>query len=309
MLIQPYGRDELQFAYCYRLYLRWRTHGARPCGPLAGLDRATLENIASEFGIRVLESASDTTDLLTLVSLKPDETISGCTGKLKGRVSKWLCEALQLPQPADLLSRGYFACTVGKSSRPAVEQYLSQQSEHHGYDQRPLPPVYVESFELSAADEIRVSPKHAAVIAQFHLVLATSGRQGVFGSQAGRAVTAEWHESQTRFQVALVKVSVLPDHVHLALRAHPSVAPAKLVVDLMNSAQQVVFEQFPDAAIQARVRRLWQPSAYIGSYGDLASPQIRKYICNWAGEREVLTVKLPEESGELEWDDESMRFQ
>ncbi len=303
MLIEPYSRDELRFAYCYRLYLRWRTHCAKPCEPLTRLDRAVLEEIASEFGIRVLESASDRTDLLALLSLKPDETISGCVSKLKGRVSKWLREALQLKQPTDLLSRGYFACTAGKSSSEAVERYLSQQSEHHGYDNRVLPPVYVESFDLSAADETRVSPKHAAVVAQFHLVLATSWRRGVFGPQEGRAVTAEWRKSQARLQMALIKVSFLPDHVHIALRAHSQASPAVLMVDLMNSAQQVVFEQFPDAVIQARTPRLWQPSGYIGSYGDLASPQISKYIRNWATEMGTSPLELREtSSGELEFE-------
>lgn len=212
MLIQPYSREELRFAYCYRVYLRWRTHRAKPCPLLAKLDRAVLSEIASEFGIHILESASDTTDLLVLASLKPDETISACTGKLKGRVSKWLRAALQLSQPSDLLSRGYFACTVGKSTGEAVEQYLGQQSEHHGYAERALPPVFVESYDLSAANQARISPQHAVTVAQFHLVLATRGRRGVFGSQEGRAVAAAWRELQTGLNVALIKVSFLPDH-------------------------------------------------------------------------------------------------
>jgi hypothetical protein len=45
----------------------------------------------------------------------------------------------------------------------------------------------------------------------------------------------------------------------------------------MNSAQEVV----SGSLVAARVERLWQPSAYIGSYGDLASPQIRKYLEHW----------------------------
>lgn len=62
----------------------------------------------------------------------------------------------------------------------------------------------------------------------------------------------------------------------------------------MNAAQQIVFEQFPAAAVQARLERLWQPSAYLGSYGNLASPQISKYIRNWAGQRDVLAVNIDE---------------
>ena len=273
---------------------------------MAELDQAVLENIASKYGIRVLECASNATDLLALVSLKPEETISACTGKLKGQLSKWLREAQQLTQPTEQLSNGYFACTVGKSTREAVEQYLSRQSEHHGYAERARPPIFVESYDLSEDDEARVNTKHSVVVAQFHIVLATSWRRGIFGSQEGYAVAALWRKIAMSLRAALLKVSFLPDHVHVALRAHPAVSPADLVVELMNAAQQLIFERFAEAAIQARVERLWQPSAYIGGYGELASPQIRKYIHNWAGESDALatSVKLHEASSwHLEFSD------
>jgi putative transposase len=306
MLIQPYLRNELHFAYCYRVYLRWRTHCARPLASMAKLDRAVLENIAGKYDIRVLECASNTTDLLALVSLKPEETISGCMGKLKGQLSKWLRESQRLSQPVEQLSNGYFACTVGKSAREAVEQYLSRQSEHHGYAERALPPIFVEGYDLSEDDEARTSAKHSVVVAQFHIVLATKRRRGVFGAQEGCAIAAEWRKLAMSLRVALLKVSFLPDHVHVALRSHPGVSPADLVVELMNVAQRVIFERFAEAVIQARAERLWQPSAYIGSYGDLASPQISKYIHNWAGKSDALatSVRLHEASSwHLEFSD------
>ncbi|MCI0352642.1 MAG: transposase, partial [Acidobacteriales bacterium] len=125
-----------------------------------------------------------------------------------------------------------------------------------------------------------------------------TGNSGVFGSQECRAVAYEWRKSQTSLRAALIKVSFLPDHTHLAIRAHPSVSPADLVVELMNSAQQVIFERFARAVLQARLERLWQLSDNIGSYGDLTSPQIRKYIHNFAGETDALagSVKLHETS-------------
>lgn len=307
MFAQPYLKDELRFAYCYRVYLRWRTHRARPLAALAELDKTVLLNIGDKYGIRVLESASNATDLLTLVSLKPEETISDCTSKLKGHLSKWLREVQQLTQPADQLSNGYFACTVGKSSRAAVEQYLDHQSEHHGYAERVRPPIFVESYDLSQEDEARIGPTHSVVVAQYHLVLATQWRRGVFGEVEGCAVAEAWRKLQPSLRAALLKVSFLPDHVHLALRAHPAVAPAQLALELMNAAQQVIFAEFAGAAIQAKVERLWQPSAYIGSYGDLTSPQLRGYIHNFAGEADALadSVNLDEaSSSQLEFSEE-----
>jgi REP element-mobilizing transposase RayT len=274
MFIQPYSRDELSFAYCYRVYLRWQTHRKRPSTALAKLDCATLNDLASEYQIHVLEFASDTSDLLVEVSLVPTETISGCASKLKGRVSKWLREQLGLKEAANLLGVGYFACTVGKSTSREVEKYLSSQSEHHGYAARILPPVYVKKY---SHDVTGVSPRHAVVMAQFHIVLATSGRRGMFGSGEGRRIAEEWLKIQDRLRVALIKVSFVPDHVHVALRVHPAVSPADTVIELMNAAQEVMKQELASAGLN----RLWQPSAYVGSYGDLAGPQVRSYIENW----------------------------
>ncbi len=284
MLIQPYRIDELHFAYQYQACFRWRTHRSRPCLPLAKLDLPVLDEIARSFGIHVLKCAGDSTDLLLLTSLQPRETIAGCASKLKGQTSKWLRESLSLQAPMNLLARGYFACTVGKSQREAVEEYLAIQSEHHGYAGRVLPPVHMESFCLTTEDEARLNAKHACTSVQFHLALASWKRRGVFGSKAGQAIATAWQSYQTEKLFALLKVSFLPDHVHLAVRTHPAVSPADLVVLLMNTSQQVMFEHFVDALLRAKLERLWQPSAYIGSYGDLASPQTRKYMDNWANE-------------------------
>jgi REP element-mobilizing transposase RayT len=69
--------------------------------------------------------------------------------------------------------------------------------------------------------------------------------------------------------------------VHLAVRVHPTVSPARLFVQLMNDAQQHVWERFPQNVVRAGVERLWQSSGCIGSYGKLASPQVGRYIRDW----------------------------
>src|SRR5438034_4207999 len=146
MLIQPYDLEELQFAYCYRVYIRWRTHRGTP-QPLNRCNKATLAQLATPYDIHVLECSANPTDLLAQISFNPTETISGAASKLKGSVSSWLRTELGLLQPTDLLSRGYFACTTGKSTSEEVEEYLSKQGEHHGYAARALPPVYVQKYE------------------------------------------------------------------------------------------------------------------------------------------------------------------
>jgi putative transposase len=284
MLIVPYRLDELHFAYCYHVYLRWNTHRLCPFPELVRLDQTTLQALVEHLSLRVLECASGSTEVRALVSLQPQEPVSACASKIKGQTSKWLREALGTNAPAQLLSKGYFACTSGKSEAKQVEDYLEGQSEHHGYSARVVPPVFVASYPLSEATETRLHAKHAHAVAQYHLVLATWWRRGVFGEVEGRAVAECWRALEDRERFALLKVSFVPDHVHLAVRTHPSVAPTDLVLTLMNAAQELLWQRFADAVIQARVDRLWQASAYVGGFGDLATPKIERYLQNWAAQ-------------------------
>ena len=277
MNLYTYQPHEINFAFCYRVYFSVRTYRRRSCPPLGKLHRATFDALLRPYKIRVLECVTNDTELRCIVSLKPVETISGCASKMKGRVSKWLREELNLSDLRPLLSKGYFACTTGKTRSRVIERYLSLQGEHHGYSNRMLPPIFVEQYQLTNEDERRISPHHAMVVAKFHLVFSTTWRRGIIGSVQGQRIAKVWLKMQPELQIALIKVSFVPDHVHVALRSHPSVSPASIAAGLMNAAQQVMQVEL----IEAGVNRLWMNSAYAGSYGDLSSAQIRKFIEDW----------------------------
>jgi REP element-mobilizing transposase RayT len=202
VFIQAYQLDELKFAWCYRVYYRWRTHRASPRPALARLDQATLDALLQPYGIHVLEVAAGQTDVKLLASLLP-------------------------------------------------------------------------------ADEQRLSAQHAVTILRLHLVLSTWRRKGVFGRTEGEAIATRWRQMQDELAIALEKVSFVPDYVHLAVRFHPSVSPAIMVVALMNAAQEQMRSDFPDVVIRAGVERLSQPSAYLGAFGELESAKIAAYVRRW----------------------------
>jgi putative transposase len=281
MQVIDYQLQEINFAYCYHAYLHWRTHRRRPYPDLANLDQTALHALVEPLGLHVLECNSNATDCRILVSLRPTEALSACASKLKGRVSKWLCERLGLQAPEALLARGYFACTSGGNTRTAVEAYLDVQGDHHGYSHRSLAPVFVKTYQPDAEPEPWWHADHAFTHLQFHIVLATTGRRGVFGANEGMVVADRWAEIQHELRFALCKVSFVPDHIHLALRLHPAVAPAEVVQALMNDGQRLLAERFAAELVRAGLGRVWQPSAYVGSYGDLATPQVQAYIRRW----------------------------
>jgi REP element-mobilizing transposase RayT len=278
MLRQSYTLADTHFAYCYRVFLRCHTHRRVRLPTLAALDTAQLAALSAPYNIQILESSTENTDLMLQASLRPEETVSACASKLKGQISKHLRKNAAPDQPTKLLGRGYFACTSGKSTQNAVLAYLGKQGTHHGYAQRVIPPVHQETFPLSDTRAAALNPTHAMTCLQFHIVLATWHRRGVFGSKSGPAVSQQWKRMEDTERFALLKVSFVPDHVHIAVRIHAGVSPGELAVKMMNAAQELMLDQFREHLIQAGLDQLWQPSAYLGSYGDVTSKTVTGYM-------------------------------
>jgi REP element-mobilizing transposase RayT len=282
MLLEPYEAQQLSLAFCYRVYFRWRTHRRQARPELTALNADVLNELLGPYQIHVLEAETSSIDSLVLASLRPEASVAATASIMKGRVSKWLREQLGLDQPTNLLGTGYFASTCGKSTSQTIEQYLETQAEHHGYLHHALPPVFVREFALGSDVEDRLKAKHSATILQYHVVLSTWNRQGVFSEHAAECVAESWRALERELRFAIRKVSFVPDHVHLAVKAHPALSPETLIVRLMNSGQELMWDRFQENVIRAGVERLWLPSGYIGSYGELASPQVSQYLRNWS---------------------------
>jgi len=280
MLIQPYQTDELKFAWCYQVFFRWRTWRRGPVPSLACLTAEGLNPRLEKYQVRLLEFGSDAIDIRAIVSLQPQESAATAASKTKGQLCKAVSEQANSDQKT--FARGYFAATVGKSTADEVNKYLETQSEHHGYDQRPRPPTHVAIFVRDPAMQGLLATDHAVTSLKFHIVLATWKRQGVFSAEAAKAIAANWQDQQARLRVVFDKFSFLPDHVHIAVEVHPTVSPAQLVTELMNASQDFAFKNFAENVIRAKAERLWQPSAYIGSYGDLTTAAMKSYIDRWS---------------------------
>ena len=285
MYCEPYEAARLRLAYCHRVQFRFQTHCRLPQPCLDGLRGDDFQATLAAYGIHLLDVGSDEVDLLCQVSLRPEECVAACASKFKGRLSKWLRTMQGLDLPAKRLATGYLACTVGDPTSKEIMGYIERQGSHHGYSERPRPPVFVAEYPMPPGDAVRLDAAHNVSLLRYHLVLGTTHRRGVFTQTEAAEVVAAWRGMQAAEQFALLKVSFVPDHVHAAVRVHPSVAPLALVVRLMNVAQTVMFERFPEVVIRYSANRLWESGAYVGSFGELSSRAVRAAIEEWRGRR------------------------
>jgi REP element-mobilizing transposase RayT len=279
MLLPAYTRDELSFSFRCYVYFRWHSYRRQSVAELERLTANQLETTHPE--IRVLELTTSETEVVLLASLRPTDSVSVAASKLKGAASKSLRQLGGLSEPARILGGGYFAATTGANTSDELGRYLEQQGEHHRYDGWVNPPVWVQTWPLSDEDQAALQTPHAVTIVRWHVVLSTWDRRGAFTPQAAQAICQCWAQQGRGWRVRFHKVSVVPDHVHVAVWSHPTLAPAELVVQLLNTSQSIMRDKFDNLLIRAGVPRLWKPSAYVGSYGDISKDHIRNYLRKW----------------------------
>lgn len=69
---------------------------------------------------------------------------------------------------------------------------------------------------------------------------------------------------------------IMPDHVHIFIKAKPTLAPHFIVQQLKGYTSRMLRREFP--ALKSRIPTLWTRSYYCESVGHISEETIKKYI-------------------------------
>ena len=271
MYLTPF--TSLAWAYQLHYYLCFRTHRRRPLfSSKATQVKELVSEICARHDYHLLECQPYPDQIRCLVSLQPAQPISKVLQTIKTNSSRECSQQFDLAKP--VWARGFLAKSVGRMRIGAVRRYLEQQSKHHGYDSRVLPPVY----RYCASQPIALQASHASFELNHHLVLATCQRKGVFSSDLGRALSDYWLRVAATRGFAIDQISVVPDHVHLLVRNVPKMSIDECTLLLMNNGQHFIGKNYPQLLVDARINQLWEPSAYAGTSGEFTTALIKAWL-------------------------------
>jgi putative transposase len=271
--LEPF--KDISWAYQLHYHICFRTHRRKTIfddqSRIAGLSQA-LTDLCKINNLHLIEKDCQTDHVQLMLSLRPSQLISDSLKRLKGRSSAAICQEFGLAPP--LWARGYLARSAGRVRVQAVKRYLERQAEHHGYSKRVLPPV----FRFRAPEREILETAHASFDLTHHFVLATRFRRGVFDSKIGHALVNYWIKVAARHGFAIDQVTVLPDHVHMLVRITPKISIEQVVLSLMNNGQNFVVKHSPLTLVEANIDQLWQPSAYVGTCGELPTALLKAFL-------------------------------
>lgn len=147
---------------------------------------------------------------------------------------------------------------IGHNRTPVVEHYVRDQLKHVDL----ADPLYRKMLASVAVHDPSVDlsqpaeSTHGRYWYNLHLVLVVAGRYRI-GQQAVLEGLRERVLDECRNKNCAVKrVSIMPDHMHVALRGNPTLSPAEIALDVQERTSGAVG------------CRLWKHEFYVGTFGE-----------------------------------------
>lgn len=110
----------------------------------------------------------------------------------------------------------------------------------------------------------------------YHFVWCPKYRRKILTGAIAERLRALIHERAAALCLDIVALEVMPDHVHLFVKAPPTLAPQHIANQLKGSTARVLRDEFPH--LRSRLPSLWSRSYYVGSAGAVAADTIQRYI-------------------------------
>lgn len=209
-----------------------------------------------EDGLRLLERYWSDERVQLTFSAKPEVSPVFLSGRVKGRLDHGL---RRMATGFSGFSRKVSVTSVGHNCRPQVEAYIASQVDAARFAD---PSFQALMREFTFVDEcvdlsLPTESAHGRYWYNLHLVLVTAERYRV-ADRARLATLRDWSlKIAAKKGYRISRLSVMPDHMHVALRGNIEQSPQAIALAFQNNLAYALGQV-----------RIWTTTFYVGTFGE-----------------------------------------
>lgn len=110
----------------------------------------------------------------------------------------------------------------------------------------------------------------------YHIIWCPKYRRNVLQNKIEQRLRNLLYEKAYEIDVIIETMEIMPDHVHLFVKAPPTACPHWIIQQLKGYTSRKLRKEFKE--LKTRLPSLWTRSYYIESVGNISEGTIRKYI-------------------------------
>ena len=112
----------------------------------------------------------------------------------------------------------------------------------------------------------------------YHLIWCSKYRRKVLTFKIEKRLKILLINKAAEIGVIIKKMEIMPDHVHLFVKASPLFSPHKIVQQFKGYTSRILRQEFK--TLKSGIPTLWTRSYYCESIGHISETTIKKYIDN-----------------------------
>jgi len=112
----------------------------------------------------------------------------------------------------------------------------------------------------------------------YHIIWCPKYRREVLTDKIEKRLKCLLLKKAKDISINIVSMEIMPDHVHLFVKADPTDSPHRIVQQLKGYTSRILRKEFK--SLKSRLPTLWTRSYYIESIGNISENSIKKYINN-----------------------------
>lgn len=110
----------------------------------------------------------------------------------------------------------------------------------------------------------------------YHIIWCPKYRRKVLVDAVEEVLKLLLYKKAYEIGISIEEMQIMPDHVHLFVKAPPTASPHWIVQQLKGYTSHELRMQFP--SLKTRLPTLWTRSYYVESCGHISEDIVRKYI-------------------------------
>lgn len=110
----------------------------------------------------------------------------------------------------------------------------------------------------------------------YHIIWCPKYRRKVLQSPISERLKVLLKEKADEIGVVIETMEVMPDHLHLFVKAKPTASPHWIVQQLKGYTSMILRQEFE--LLRTRLPSLWTRSYYVESCGHISEDAVKKYI-------------------------------
>ena len=260
-LYRPENIDSPSFKLRYT-WTGWPSTGSFPPLPAPSFFD-TLADAWETDGIRLLEKHWHPDRLQFTCSVRPTTAPTLFTARVKARLQY----ALRIAGTRIEFSRKVAFRSLGENKREQVEGYIANQVEKAQFIDPRFAELIVQYTQVNHYVNLRepTATNRGRYWYDLHLVLVTEHRERFVDERSLNRIKGVCEKNARKKGYLLGSISVMPDHVHMALRGNVDETPEAIALGFMNN---IAFEFGQQPVLR--------PSYYVGTFGEYDMGAVRR---------------------------------